>query len=326
MEHQRLSYKATMLKETLSGMENLKRTHLSVQSEALPWLALFSKRFLDLEAKRDFLLPLFDGTATIFESFSAINDIINLLKLTVETAFAQLQNFFVLVSREFYSTEMLRAQTADAISPLVDVVGIVQRSITVQRNRVFHPLLHLPEEILIQIFELCAAEEAQQWLENMEPQNLKVVTRIAAVCRRWRGITLNCPRLWRRLLAPAHVNRVDPTTSPVSVMIEKRGIDHIRRALQLCEGVNVELTIPIRFTFPPDIDITTLEVERLDILDASQDWPVGLPSPKHLWLSHVASGILSREIPLQWISNTSKITCLYLFPVGVGDSSPTRAR
>ena len=270
------------------------------------WLDLFSTQFLDLEAKKDFLLPLFGGTATIFESLSAINNVINLLKSTIETAFAQLPSFFAIVAREFYSTEMLCAQTADAISPLADVVGTVQRSIAVQRNGVLHPLRRLPEEILIQIFERCAAEEAQRWLENKAPSNLKVVTRSAAVCRRWRGIALNCPRLWRHLLAPTYTN-------PRRTMAEKRGIDHIRRALQLCEGVDVELTIPTRFTFLPDIDITTLEVERLNILDASQAWPLGLPSPKYLWL-RCASLNSAREIPLQLISNTLKITCANVTP------------
>ena len=307
VEHQRLSCRATILKETLSGMENLNDTHPHVQSEAFYWLDLFSTQFLDLEAKKDFLLPFFDGTATIFESFSAINDAINLFKSMIETAFAQLPSLFAIVAREFYSTEMLCAQTADAISPLADVVSTVQRSIAVQRSGVLHPLRRLPEEILIQIFECCAAEEAHRWLGISAPPNLKVVTRIAAVCRRWRGIALNCPRLWRHLLAPAYVKV--PITSPRENTFERRGIDHIRRALQLC-GVNVELTIPTRFAFPPDIDITTLEVGRLNILDASQAWPSGLPSPKHLWLGQAApKRAPPREIPLQLISNTSKITC-----------------
>jgi len=117
VEHQRLSCRATALKETLSGMENLNNTHSHVQSEAFRWLGVLSTQLLDLEAKKDFLLPLSGSTATIFESFSAINDVINLLKSMIETAFAQLPSFFAIVAREFYSTEMLCAQTANTILP-----------------------------------------------------------------------------------------------------------------------------------------------------------------------------------------------------------------
>ncbi len=50
-------------------------------------------------------------------------------------------------------------------------------------------------------------------------------------------------------------------------------------------------------------------MRRLSILDARQTWPLVLPSPKHLWLGQAATnGQLSREIPLSFLSNTSKIT------------------
>jgi hypothetical protein len=190
------------------------------------------------------------------------------------------------------------------------MASVARRSIAHQQSGVLHPLRRLPEEILIQIFERCADEEAQGWFEgywSVTP-NPKVPTRIAGVCRRWRGIALGCPRLWRRILAPAHVTRRVYNRSDTV----ERGIDHFRRALRLCEGAQLELTLPARFTFPRDVDITTLEVRRLSILDASQTWPSMLPSPKHLWLGQVGQPAtnltLSREILLSVISNTSQIT------------------
>ena len=310
VERQRLSCRATMLQETLRNMETLENLRPVIQSEMIPQLSTFSKEYSEMEAKRGDLHPLFEGTTTILDSFSAVNDAINLLKSTLESAFGQLPDFFATVAREFYSTEMLCAQTATTIAYFSDMVGIAQQGVALQQSGVLHPIRWLPEEILVQIFERCANEEAEEWLTSCEstPHNLKAPTRVAGVCRRWRSIALSCPRLWCRLLAPASITtRMNSSYPPY--YYDDRGIDHFLQALPLCDGVNLELTIPIRFKLPPDIDITTLKVERINILDASETWPPVLPSSKHLWLCQDhTNNALSREIPLSWISNTSKIT------------------
>jgi hypothetical protein len=317
-EQHRLSCKATMLKETLKHMEHLNRLRVTVQLESFHRLDVLSKALLDMETKRDFLHPLFDGTTAILDSFSAVNEAFNHLKSTIETAFGQLPNFFATVARESYSTDMLCAQITDAMNSFSGMASIARRSITSKQNGVLHPLRRLPEEILLQIFDCCADEEDQglfKYHGSLAP-NPRSPTRMAGVCRRWRSIALNCPRLWRRVLAPAYVIR--RTYSTRDYTATERGIDHFRRALHLSKEVNLELSIPAQFTFPPDVDITTLEVRRLAILDASHTWPPPLPSPKHLWLGQPATNLaVSREIPLSVLSNTSQITsfCISLtFP------------
>ena len=318
MEHQRLSSKATMLQETLKHMEYLNKLRTTVQLESFHRLDVLSKALLDLEAKREFLHPLFDGTTATLDKFSAINDAFNLLKSTMETAFGQLPNFFANVARESYSTDMLCAQITEAMTSFSGMASIARKSITSKQNGVFHPLRRLPEEMLIQIFEHCAEEEAQEWCEHAggSPPNPKFLTRMAGVCGRWRSIILSCPRLWRRVLAPAYVTRRQMhTTYSSHDHTTERGIEHFRRALQLCKGVNLELTIPAQFVFPPDVDITTLEVRRLGILDAGRAWPPVLPSPNHLWLGQLAATIITwKEIPLSVLSNTSKITSVGFRP------------
>ena len=319
MEHQRLSSKATMLQETLKHMEYLNKLRTTVQLESFHRLDVLSKALLDLEAKREFLHPLFDGTTATLDKFSAINDAFNLLKSTMETAFGQLPNFFANVARESYSTDMLCAQITEAMTSFSGMAGIARKSITSKQNGVFHPLRRLPEEVLIQILEHCAEEEAQEWCEHAggSPPNPKFLTRMAGVCERWRSIVLSCPRLWRRVLAPVYVPRPQMhTTHSFRGRTTERGIEHFRRALQLCKGVNLELTIPARFVFPPDVDITTLEVRRLGILDVGGAWPPGLPSPNHLWLGGcAAAGTTLMSIPLSVLSNTSKITGSGVYPI-----------
>ena len=315
VEHQRLSSKAVMLQETLKHMEYLNRLRATVQSESFHWLDVLSKALLDLEAKRAFLHPLLDGTTATLDSFSAINDAFNLLRSTMETAFGQLPNFFANVARESYSTDMLCAQITDTMTSFSGMASIARKSITNKRNGVLHPLRRLPKATLLQIFEQGADEEAQEWCKffRNSPPNPKFLTRVAGVCRDWRSIALNSPQLWRRVLAPAYVEDYgkESILRLLGPAVE-RGIDHFRRALQLCKGVNLDLTIPAQFTFPPDVDITTLEVRYLGILDAGQAlqaWPPVLPSPKHFWLGQsVVGNALSRSIPHSVLSNTSKIT------------------
>jgi hypothetical protein len=320
-EHQRLSCKGAMLQETLKHMEELNGLGKSVKPECFHWLDALSKALMGMETKIAFLHPLFDGTTAALDSFSAANHAVNLLKSTIETAFGQLPNFFAMVARESYSTDILRAQITDTITSFSGMASIARKSITSKQNGILHPLRRLPEEILLQIFERCADGEAQEWFEynwSVAPNPISP-TRMAGVCRRWRSIALSCPRLWRRVLAPEYATRVTYSRYPPYFRMFELGNDHFRRALQLSKGVNLELTIPAQFTFPPDVDITTLEAQRLAILDAGQpSWPPAFPSPKHLWLGQPpTNGALLREIPLSVLSNTSQITsfCISLtFP------------
>jgi hypothetical protein len=312
-EHERLSCKIMTLQETLNSMENLNELGLTIQSDSIAVLDALSKEFLALEAKRDFLHSLFPETTSFLSSFSAVSGAINLLKSTLETYLGQLQSFFTIVAQEFYSTEMLREETAGAIAYFSDIVKSAHNTISSKQNGFFHPLRKLPEETLVQIFDHCADEEAQEWLKCFDSasHNSKVLTQLAGVCKRWRSTALSHPRLWCRLLAPATVTemyRVGPHAYFQRKLYEK-GVDHFRHALPLCQGGNIELTIPTGVIFPTEIDLTTLKVERLNLLNACQIWPPVFPSPKHLWLGQPPKNeALSREIPLSLISNTSKIT------------------
>jgi hypothetical protein len=175
-EQHRLSCKATMLKETLKHMEHLNRLRVTVQLESFHRLDVLSKALLDMETKRDFLHPLFDGTTAILDSFSAVNEAFNHLKSTIETAFGQLPNFFATVARESYSTDMLCAQITDAMNSFSGMASIARRSITNKQHGVLHPLRRLPEEILLQISTAVQTKKTRgcsnimgAWLRTPDP-------------------------------------------------------------------------------------------------------------------------------------------------------------
>ena len=312
-EHQRLSLKATILKETLDSLKILNEKGSKLRSDGIPLLDASSKELLGLRAKRDFLHPLFTDATTLLDGFSALSDAIDLLKSTLEISLGQLENFFPVVAREFYSTEMLCTQTADAITSFSSMASIAQQSIAFKQNGVLHPLRRLPGELLVQIFDCCADEEAQTWIDcsGCVPQTPEVLTRIAGVCSRWRSIASSHPELWRRLLAPKLVttSAYDGPYGRSRQCITERGTNQFRHAHQLCQGAKVDLTIPTQFKFPPDIAIKVLELGHLNLLNANETWPPVFPSPKHLWLGQpTTTAVLSREIPLSLVSNTSKIT------------------
>ena len=311
-KHQRLSLKVAMLKETLNSLESLSEKGSKLRSDSIPLLGASSREILRLRAKRDLLQPLFAGTATLFDGFSALSDAIDLLKSALETSLGQLENFLTGVAREFYSTEMLCTQTANAITSLSSTSSIVQQNIALMQNGALHPLRRLPEELLVEIFDYCADEEAQRWIEHPGRmlQGPKVLTRIAGVCSRWRRIAHSHPRLWCRLLAPESVTNLSSDDSDSTDQeTTESGTNHFRHALQLGQGGKVNLTIPTQLKFPSDIDIKLLELERLNLLNTNGTWPPIFPSPKHLWLGQSTDNrALSREIPLSLVSNTSKIT------------------
>ena len=301
-ERQRLSSKATMLKESLNSLENLNEKGSKLRSDAIPLLDAFSKEVLGLREKRDFLQPLFPNATTLLDGFSTLSYAIDLLKSILEISVGQL---FAGVARELYSTEMLCAQTADAITSYSSMTSTAQESIAFKQNGILHPLRRLPEELLVQIFDCCADEEAQEWLESpgSVPRGPKVLTRIAGVCNRWRSVAHSQPRLWRRLLAPS------TTDSSCSCCRIEKGTNHFRHAIRLCQGPELDLTIPVRFKSPPDIDINVFELGHLNLLNANETWPPTFPSPKRLWLGQPTTNrALTREIPLSLVSNTSKIT------------------
>ena len=314
LEHLQLSGKAAVLKGTLDSLESLNEKGSRLRIDSIPLLDAFSKELLGLRSKRAFLQPLFAETTTLLDGFSKLSDAIDLFKSTLETSIIQLENFFAGVAREFYSTEILCAQTTDAITSFSSMAVIAQKSVALMQNGALHLLGRLPEELLVEIFDCCADEEAESWIEcsGSVPQTPKVLTRIAGVCSRWRSIAHSHPGLWRRLLGPKSIvtwqyniwgqHLYPPVTT-------ETGADQFRHALQLRQGAKLELTIPTQFKLPPDIDIKVLELERLNLLNANETWPPMFPSPKHLWLGQpTTNGALSRNIPLSLVSNTSKIT------------------
>jgi hypothetical protein len=305
-EHQRLSSKVTLLKETLDSLEILNEKGSKLRSDSIPLLDASSKELLRLTAKRDFLQPLFAGTAAFFDGLSALRKAINLLKLTLKTTLGQLENFLTKVAPEFYSTDMLFTQTTDAISSFSTTAGIIQQSIALKQNGVLHPLRRLPVELLVQIFDCCADEEAQSWIDGSGRvlQTPKVLTRISGVCSRWRSIARSHPGLWSRLLAPRYTNYWKYTRQDR----QRTGADHFRHTLPLCQGAKLDLTIPTWYTFPPDIDIKVLELERLNLLDANGASLPIFPSPKQLWLGQpIMNGSIgegnSTLVGLQHIEN-----------------------
>ncbi len=166
-----------------------------------------------------------------------------------------------------------------------------QRNIVTRTQDILPPICRLPVEMLQQIFEECVDTEAAEWFVSptQPPTLLKSATKIAGTCRSWRTIAQQTPRMWNRLVAPI---QVESFTSEKTIVHRTIGVGAFWRSLYLCGGMPLEVTIPDRLSTLEIPNLTSLNIDRLNIYDITQyDWspyqqtqPPSFPSPRHLWV------------------------------------------
>jgi hypothetical protein len=340
-EHLRLDSNTTMLRRALDSAGKLTK----IGTEILSPLNGLSAELLGLESMRESLVPLVPSTVTQLEGWKTVKEATSALSTAIETQLSLLKEFIHPVARELYSTEMLRDQMANTISSLSGMMNIAEESINSKRNGILHPVRRVPPEILVQIFQYSVEEEANEWLKDISktPAPLLMATRIARVCKRWRDAALNTPHLWRHVRAPANImlttsysgsfggfggfgsthshfgspfgtSTSGTPTSGVNDTTAIAGVGHCQRCLHLCRGHPIELIVPPRFATSPDLDFASIKIDRLNLLNASAQWPPNFPSPLHLWIGEPSgSATLTRQIPSSLISRTTSITSVGIF-------------
>ena len=189
----------------------------------------------------------------------------------------------------------------------------VQKNIVAKAQDILSPICRLPVETLRHIFEEAVDTEAAEWFVNptRRPTPLKSATRIAGTCRFWRTIAQRTPRMWNRLRTPIQVE------SSLSKKVKKYrtiGVEAFWGLLQLCGGIPLEVTIPDGHTSLQIPDLTSLNVDRLNLYDVTQfDWSPReppFPSPRHLWVGQGKFHGFSYTtwLPSFLISRTTTIT------------------
>jgi hypothetical protein len=184
------------------------------------------------------------------------------------------------------------------ISSFSSVIDQIQKSIKDKKEGILHPIRRLPTEILLHIFEDCVNDEIDEYHRN--PPSIfeacpTMALCLASVCSRWRDILLGTPHLWRHLRLRAPTQFGSPGAR-----------NHFQNYLDRCRGSAIELTIPSGGEFSDDLLPDTITVQRLNLSEDIQQWPI-VPSPIHLWLYCPAPASIC-VIPTYLISRTTHLT------------------
>lgn len=231
------------------------------------------------------------------------------------------------VDGKLESTVDLQAYIDYTISSASTMASEAEGTIQKKRQGLLHPIRRLPVELLEGIFQACVHEESRGWLidPSRTPDLPKAATKVASVCRFWRSVALQCPRLWRCLRGPIKVVQKTPPPhwGPVTTVTTTTGVDHFRSSLRRCGDLAIELTIPPQVSIPGDIDMGCIPLGRLNLLNVANEWPPIFSSPFHLWVGQSASKkALTRIIPPFLLLRTKMITA---FSVGLTFEAPSNS-
>jgi hypothetical protein len=310
-ERVRLLHKSSILQRTIQSMKAIQDAASQMSSGNAPLLKTLEKEIVSQEA----------GVSAISECLPSINiegflkelRAITLYSASLQSALErQLQTIGVRINsvdEELESTVELEGHMAETISSASTMISTAKDIIKKKRQGLLHPIRRLPVEMLEEIFQACVDEETGGWFDDpaITPDLPKAAMRVASVCRFWRSVALQCPRLWSNLRAPAQYNILDRNSPRIRTFAA--GVDHFRSSLQRRGGIAIELTIPSQVSIPEDVDIMAVPLHRLNLLNVASQWPPTFPSPLHLWLGQpVGSDPLTRAIPSSLIARTKTIT------------------
>jgi len=318
----RLLSKSSLLQRTLQSTKAIQDVASQMASSNGPLLRKLEKEIASQEADVSALSAVFPSTRDFMKGVKAIILYAALLQATLERQLRCIGDRVNSVDEQLESTVDLEAYMFDAVSSASTVISTVEDTIKKKRQGLLHPIRRLPAEMLEEIFQVCINKETQGWLDDPSilPDPPKAATSVASVCRSWRSVALQCPRLWRCLRAPVQSTRYDRYGYGRTVTA---GVDHFRNSLRLCGNLAIELTIPHQASIPNDIDITAIPLDRLNLLDVWNQWPPTTCSPLHLWMSQPSrNGSLTREIPSSLLSRTKTITA---FSVSITFEAPSRS-
>lgn len=314
-ERVRLFNKSCLLQRTLQSTKVIQDVASTMCSSNEPLHKELERELAFQEAEVSTISEYFPSTKDFMMEFRTIVFYVRQFQSALKAQLQSIGDRINSINEELESTDDLRDYMVDAVSSISTMVSTTMGTIQKKRQGLLHPIRRLPAEMLEEIFLACVHEETRGWLDDpaRTPDLPKAATRVASVCRFWRSVALQCPRLWRCLRAPTQYNKPIPYR-PYNIVIAS-GVDHFRNSLQLRGGAAVELTIPYQASIPIDIDIMAVPIDRLNLLNVASEWPPAFPSPLHLWLGQPATNnALTRAIPSSLIARTKTITT---FSVGL---------
>ncbi|TEB34971.1 hypothetical protein FA13DRAFT_1426396 [Coprinellus micaceus] len=164
------------------------------------------------------------------------------------------------------------------------------------------PIRALPEDILGEIFDRCLPHDRLSVFHVNDAPFL-----LTAVCRRWRAVALQNPRLWTRFHVVTNMYNMDPPDYISPITNSRYGItaERHRATLQTC--ISRAGTLPLHFTlsdrtsYPPNNPSPIISyIGALFPRLQSLYWRPWLPFQKYLTSQPVGSFPLLEKITIYW--------------------------
>lgn len=312
-ERMQLLNKSALLRRTLQSTKVIQDVASQMFSNNERLLKGLVKEVATQEAEISAISEYFPSTRDFVKELKEIELLGKCLQSALEKQLKCIGGRVNSVDEELGSTVDLEAYILDTASSTSVMVSTAENAIQ-KKRRGLHPIRRLPTELLEGIFQECVHEESRGWLNDPSktPDLPKAATTVASVCRFWRGVALQCPHLWRCLRAPIEIQKCPHSYMKVTTAA---GLDHFRNFLRLRGDLAIELTMPPKVSIPDDIDMMSIPIDRLNILNATNQWPATFSSPFHLWVGPPANFFtFTIAIPSSLLLRTKTITALNVCP------------
>ena len=325
-ERVRLLNRSSLLRSTLRSTKVVQDVASKMFSNNSLLLKKLEEEIAYQEARISAISECFPSTHDFIKELKDIASFGSSLQSALKRQLECIGSRIASVDEKLESTVDLEAYIVHTVSSASAMASEAEGTIQKKRQGLLHPIRRLPAELLEGIFQACVHDESRGWLNDPSrtPGLPKAAIRVASVCRFWRSVALQCPHLWRCLRAPIQVRKTSATPWGAPVLTTATyGVEHFRSSLRLRGDLAIELTIPPQVSIPGDIDLTQVQLERLNLLNVANQWSPIFPSPLHLWVGQPAgNSALTRTIPFSLLLRTKIITA---FSVGLTFEAPSNS-
>ena len=295
-----------MFRRTVQSTEMLRKIGTQMSAQITEWIGRLDTEISVQEIDQTLLSSLIPSTTVFIEGWKAVQKAAAAFSSILKNHTSSINARINSVLDQLYDAETLRDEMAHTLTGLSTMIETSQ-GITTKCRGILHPLRRLPPEILLQIFEECVEDEADELRRAIfiAPGLPRMPIALSAVCRPWRRTVLHSPRLWSYIRLPIDILG----------NYEYIGNAHTANFLTRAQGAAIELTVPGRISTVEEAELTNMNIRRLNIANVGVIWPPpsSIPSPAHLWLGYSggSSGIsyIACTIPPALVSRTTRITC-----------------
>ena len=294
------------------------------------------KNALNLYDNHHDILATISSTEGMLLTWAEIVALAEKLLTHLDKATPQVETHLHQAADEHAAHESAHIAASESVLSCTDSLRTVDRNITQKRSLLFG-IRHVPTDILPRIFIEAVDARQREIITSLSSYrdtgssyhdlpalsttfNLIPFT-LSGTCKRWRGICLSTPQLWRYARVPMTVHYNNEYYSYVTRVIGKTQFE---RCVLLAQNQPLDLTVY------PCYDVTHRHdayphlalLSESQILRVNLAWhsnstiPRGIPSPSELYITASANSPTPyiQALPTELLANTKELRCTGLTP------------